>query len=202
MSSGSRVRRGRDELSAGDALLPLAKVRELLRLVGETFEIAHAGGDPLEHIAENVLRLAGGEIGVLAPLPRVVSPQTRDVPLVFSEGWPGWIRCEMQASYQTRGTDVDPAAIAVLQGAQSRGSMIRTRVELVDDRTWNRLSVADQYRSWRLNDSIYGGIKAGDGSATGMAFFRSGAPRRASSTAPSLRIRATCGDSASRPSTA
>jgi DNA-binding CsgD family transcriptional regulator len=155
-----------------DPLLPATKVRELLQYVGETLEVARSGEDALVHASECVLRLAGGEVGALAPLPAVMSPRPK-VSLVYSSGWPDWIRGEMDASFQVNGTHGDPAAATVLQGAQSQHIMIGTRRELVDDQTWGRSPMADQFHSgWRLGDAIYGGIRAADAATTGMVLFR------------------------------
>jgi DNA-binding CsgD family transcriptional regulator len=158
----------------GDLLLPAARVRELLRLLGEMREILDSGGDALQHAAAGLLRLVGADAGGFALGPRGTLPGD-NISQIIAAGFPSSQEAEVRQLYVAEhGSAVDPAA-AVVVLAQSRGtSTVARRYELVDDQTWYGSDFVNAFRRpWRLDDSIYGAFHDADERFIGVGCFRS-----------------------------
>jgi DNA-binding CsgD family transcriptional regulator len=155
-------------------LLPAARVRELLRLLGEMREILDSGGDALQHAAEGLLRLVGADAGGFALGPRGPLPDN-NVAQIVAAGFPSSQVPQVRQLYVAeQGLAVDPAASVVVQAHAQGTSRVARRRELVDDDRWYGSDFVNDFRRpWRLDDSIYGAFADAEGSFTGVGCFRS-----------------------------
>jgi DNA-binding CsgD family transcriptional regulator len=155
-------------------LLPAARVRELLGLLGEMREILDSGGDALQHAADGLLRLVGADAGGFAIGPKGTLPGDNIGQIVASGFPPSQVDQVRRLYVAERGSAVDIAA-AVIVLAQAQGtSMVNRRCELVDDASWYGSEfVTDFRRPWRLDESIYGSFEDGDDNFVGVGCFRS-----------------------------
>lgn len=147
-------------------LLPSSRVRALLRLSGEIFEIVKSGGAPATHAAEGLRKLVSADaVGFVLGSGVPGSNLTR----MIHAGLPGDTVREIESLYMNHhGSGADPAAVAITAAAPR----VALRRELVDDRLWYSSSFVCEYRRrWRLDDSIYGVFPSAAGLA-GIGCFR------------------------------
>jgi DNA-binding CsgD family transcriptional regulator len=151
------------------------RVRELTSLLGESWEIAGSGGEATQHAARGILRFIGADAGgfVLAP-GSSVEPGGNMIKACLVGFAPPDER-EVGAFYQRLGgTAIDGAATALVKADPQATGLCRRRRELVGDRDWYGSEfVTDYRRRWRLDDSIYGGLRSASGNYAGIGCFRS-----------------------------
>jgi DNA-binding CsgD family transcriptional regulator len=147
-------------------LLPSSRVRALLRLSGEIFEIVKSGGKPTTHAAEGLCKLVSADgVGLVLGNGVPGSNLTR----IVHAGVPSDTAREIDSLYMSRhGSGMDPAALAIT----TAGTRVALRRELVEDRIWYGSNFVGEYRRrWRLDDSIYGVFPTATGLA-GVGCFR------------------------------
>lgn len=147
-------------------LLPSYRVRALLRLSGEIFEILKSGGNPAAHAAEGLAKLVSADsVGLVAGNGVPGGNMTR----MIHSGVPSDTVREIEVLYMSHhGSGIDPAGRAIARA----GTRVALRRELVDDRAWYRSDFVHDYRRrWRLDDSIYGVCPSINGVA-GVGCFR------------------------------
>jgi DNA-binding CsgD family transcriptional regulator len=147
-------------------LLPSSRVRALLRLSGEIFEIVKSAGNPAPHAADGLGKLVSADcVGLVLGSGE---PGENMVRMVLA-GVPDDTAHEIETLYMCRhGSAVDPAGRAIAR----QGTRVALRRELVDDRSWYRSEfVRDYRRRWRLDDSIYAVFPRGT-EVAGVGCFR------------------------------
>jgi DNA-binding CsgD family transcriptional regulator len=152
--------------------LPTHRVHVLANILGEFSEIARSGGDATGHVANSILRLIGADAGglVLAP-----SAQSQPGDNMIDASLAGFSLSEMSdiQTFYSEHTLLDMAATAMVKVDSMGTGCCRLRRELVSDRDWYDSEFVSQYRrQWRIDDSIYGGLKARGGNFAGIACFR------------------------------
>jgi DNA-binding CsgD family transcriptional regulator len=158
----------------GSVLIPSARVRRLMQLVGEAGEIAHNTANPQRHLTEGLLQLVDGDLGIFAPMPRHMMAGLNTLELEFTSGCPDEMCRVTSALYQNNhGSGKDPLAMAVITGTQPGQATIALRQECVNDRDWYRSPFVNEFRlPQRHDDSIYVIVRAPDGRMTGVALCR------------------------------
>jgi DNA-binding CsgD family transcriptional regulator len=162
-----------------DVLLPAARVRALLRLLGEMREILDSGGDALQHAAQGLLRLVGADAGGFALGPKGTLPGD-NIAHIIAAGFSSSQEPQVRQLYVAEhGLAMDPAAAAVTLAQAQGAARVARRCELVDDRTWYGSDFVNDFRRpWQLDDSIYGAFDDAEGGFTGLGCFRSWGSRK------------------------
>jgi len=149
-----------------------SRVRALVALLREVWEIHQSGADPTAHASAGLLRLVGGDAGgfVLAPSPN--APEDAGMIKLTLAGFSASDEAEVCSFYQRDGDPPTDHAANALMYVQTQGVCLRRR-ELVDDDTWYGSDfVIDYRRRWRLDDSVYGSLRAANGNYAGVGCFR------------------------------
>src|SRR5262245_36752981 len=115
-------------------LIPSARVRRLLRLVGEAGELVRSATDPQPHLAAGLLELIGGDFGGLAAIPRDAVPGTNAGRMVV-KGWSDAMRKEATTLYlKQHGTALNPVVAMQIARARVGAPAIGSRRRFLADR--------------------------------------------------------------------
>jgi DNA-binding CsgD family transcriptional regulator len=156
-------------------LIPSARVRRLVQLVGEAAEVARTTADPLSHLAEGLVELIGSDMGAFARLRGAAPvPGTKTEPFLFTSGWPDDVRRQLNALYaQHDGTALNPLAASVISRTRAGGVTIGRRSEFVTDRDWYRSPYVNEFRrAWRIDGTIEGFVRLPSGRSIGIVQCR------------------------------
>jgi DNA-binding CsgD family transcriptional regulator len=149
--------------------LPAARIRELLRLVGEVCELSGAGLDPTPHAADGFCRLIGADAAGAVRGPTLLSIDR----MQLSGCSPDLASAFRQFYMDHDRSDEDPAVRALVRGIVPGEARAARRCELVSDRSWYRSPYLNHWRrACGLDDSIYGSLYFANGSYHGFAGFR------------------------------
>jgi DNA-binding CsgD family transcriptional regulator len=149
--------------------LPAARIRELLRLVGEVRELSCAGLDPAAHATEGFRRLIAADAAGSVRGPAVLAMDRMEL----SGFSPDSASAFQQFYLEHDRSEEDPAVRALVRTIAPGETRVARRCELVPDRDWYRSPYLNHWRrACGLDDSIYGSLFFANGTYTGLAGFR------------------------------
>jgi DNA-binding CsgD family transcriptional regulator len=158
------------ERRRASVLIPSARVRRLVRLVGEVRELARTSADPLSHLLEGMVQLVGGEMGAFGRMPRDMVPGSNATQMVFAGGWSDEVRRGFARLYQRdHGSAVNPFVSSMIAQTPPGAITVGRRCDFMQDREWYRSAFFNEFgRPWRVGDSVSGFVRLADGRS--MAF--------------------------------
>jgi DNA-binding CsgD family transcriptional regulator len=153
--------------------LPFAKVRGVLRLMGEAHELADSAAVE-RHLLSGMLAMVGG-VGALRILLTDYRPGSgKQVGSGTSIGFDVTLEQRVVQQYYDN-TRVDPAVASLADriGKHEGDTVCCRRADLLDDASWYRSPyVAELRRPARVDDSIYAGRWHADQSCEGLGIYR------------------------------
>jgi DNA-binding CsgD family transcriptional regulator len=154
--------------------VPMRRVRELLRLLGEAYELTDRAAVPT-HLVSGFLRIIGG-VGILRLQVYDYAPNgATDIRHCIDVGFDDDYRRRVRDQY-LHSPQIDPAVVQLLvrhEELSREGLSVIRRADEVDDSYWyDSRYVAELRRPARIDDGIYTGRLLGGQRADGLGVYR------------------------------
>jgi DNA-binding CsgD family transcriptional regulator len=154
--------------------VPMRRARELLRLLGEAYELTD-GAAVSQHLMNGFLRIIGG-VGLMRVQVYDYAPDRGlDTRHCVDVGFDDDYRRRVRDQY-TESAQFDPALMQLLarhEDLSRDGLSVIRRADVVDDGAWyGSPYVRELRRPARIDDGIYTGRLLGDQRADGLGVFR------------------------------